>query len=215
MKVLTIASGKGGTGKTIIAATLAARLATRSPKERVAMIDLNSDQASLTQWWIARGRGVSPYLVQDVSNLVSTVRALNKDGYSWCVIDCPPTDTHINDFGILVADLVIVPVRLAFLDTNATQSTVETAVQRRKRFAFLVNAYDVRPAFKKSNTEALGMLGLIGPMFETRLPYSAKFIEGQSAGKTPAELDKTISEKIDALIAEIDAMLSTKGKANV
>ena len=214
MKVLTIASGKGGTGKTIIAATLAARLAARSPKERVAMIDLNADQASLTQWWIARGRGVSPYLVQEVSNLVSTVRALKKDGYAWCVIDCPPTDTHINDFGILVADLVIVPVRLAFLDTNATESIVETAAQRRKRFAFLVNAYDARPAFKKSNTEGLGMLGS-WPMFEIRLPYSAKFIEGQSAGKTPAELDKSIAEKIDALIDEIETMLSTKGKVNV
>lgn len=215
MKVLTIASGKGGTGKTIIAATLAARLAARSRKERVAMIDLNSDQASLTQWWIARGRGVSPYLVQDVGSIIGTIRALNKDGYSWCVIDCPPTDTHINDFGILVADLVIVPVRLAFLDTNGTQSIVETAKQRRKRFAFLVNAFDTRPAFKKPNSEALGMLGLIGPVFETRLPYSAKFIEGQSAGKTPAEIDKPISDAIDALIEEIKAMLSTKGKANV
>ena len=77
MKTLAIASGKGGTGKSIIAATIAARLAARSRKERVAMIDLNADQATLTQWYIARGGGVSPYLLQDGnSSLISNVRAL-------------------------------------------------------------------------------------------------------------------------------------------
>ena len=212
MKVLTCASGKGGTGKSVITLTIAAQLA-RSRKERVAMIDLNSDQASLTQWWITRGRDVSPYLVEDAGNLITTIRALKKDGYTWCVIDCPPTDTEINEFGILVADLVIIPLRLAFLDLNATESTAEMATRRRKPFAYLVNAYDARPAFKKSNAEVLTVFEIMSPVFKTRLPYSAKFIEGQSAGKTAAEIDKTISATIDALIEEIKAML--KVKANV
>jgi cellulose biosynthesis protein BcsQ len=215
MKTLTVASGKGGTGKSIIAASIAAQLAARSRKERVAMIDLNSDQATLTQWWIARGRGVSPYLLQDGnSSLIVNVRALRKDGYAWCVIDCPPTDTVINEVGIMVSDFVVVPVRLAFFDASATQSIVETAKQRRKPFAFLVNAFDARPAFKKPNAEALALLASLGPIFKTRLPYSAKFIEGQSAGKTPAEIDKPISDAFDALVEEIKVMLSTKGKPN-
>jgi cellulose biosynthesis protein BcsQ len=212
MKILTVASGKGGTGKSVITATIATQLA-RSRKERVAMIDLNADQASLTQWWIARGRGVSPYLVEDAGNLITTIRALKKDGYTWCLIDCPPTDTEINEFAIMVADLVIVPVRLAWVDFNATQSIIETALRRRKPYAFLVNAYDARAPFKKSNAEALGMLDLISPVFETRLPYSAKFVESQSAGKTAAEIDKSISATVDALLEEINAML--KVKANV
>ena len=106
------------------------------------------------------------------------------------------------------------PVHLAFFDASATQSIIETARQRRKPFAFLVNAFDARPAFKKSNAEALALLASLGPIFKTRLPYSAKFIEGQSSGKTPAEIDKPISDAVDALIEEIKAMPSTKGKAN-
>ena len=53
MKVVTIAAPKGGSGKTSAVSALAARAALESA--RVAMFDLNSDQANLTQWYILRG----------------------------------------------------------------------------------------------------------------------------------------------------------------
>lgn len=212
MKVLVTASGKGGTGKSLVAATLAIRLARQRKGDKgegkVGMIDLNADQASLTQWWILRGRGVAPYLMEEPGSVIDDVKALSAQGYAWCVIDTPPTDTEINEFAILVADLVIIPVRLAFLDTNATDMIVDMCRKRKKRFAFLINAYDGRPQFKKANSEAIAMLAGRGPVFETKLPYSAKFLEGQSTGKTGPELDKTLATTVDELIEEIKEMVA-------
>jgi cellulose biosynthesis protein BcsQ len=122
----------------------------------------------------------------------------------------PLQQFRIARIAVLVADLVIIPVRPAFLDMNATESLVGTCKKRRKRYAFLVNAFDGRPAFKKSNTDALGLLDGQGPVFNVRLPYSAKFIEGQSAGKTGPEVDKALAAPIDALIDEIKEMIGMK-----
>jgi chromosome partitioning protein len=212
MKVIVTASGKGGTGKTLVAATLAIRLARQRKGDKsdgkVGMIDLNADQASLTQWWVLRGRGVSPYLMEEAGSVIDDVKTLSAEGYAWCLIDTPPTDTEINEFAILVADLVIIPVRPAFLDMNATDLIVDICRKRKKKFAFLINSYDGRPQFRKANTEAIAMLAGRGPIFETRLPYSAKFIEGQSSGKTGPELDKALAASVDALLEEVKAMIS-------
>jgi MinD-like ATPase involved in chromosome partitioning or flagellar assembly len=47
MKVITVASPKGGSGKTTLASVLAVRASMESA--RVAMFDLNADQGNLTQ----------------------------------------------------------------------------------------------------------------------------------------------------------------------
>ena len=59
MRTITVASGKGGSTKTTCTATLAVRAAKDG---RVGMIDLNEDQASLTDWWINRGKADNPTL---------------------------------------------------------------------------------------------------------------------------------------------------------
>jgi MinD-like ATPase involved in chromosome partitioning or flagellar assembly len=63
MKTITVASAKGGTGKSTITALLAARASQDTP--RVAMMDLNFDQGSLTQWWSMRGEPDSPKLIAE------------------------------------------------------------------------------------------------------------------------------------------------------
>ena len=91
---------------------------------------------------------------------------------------------------------------------NATDLIVDICRKRKKKFAFLINAYDGRPQFRKANTEAIAMLAGRGPIFETRLPYSAKFLQGQSSGKTGPELDKALATSVDALLEEVKAMIS-------
>ena len=54
MKTITIASAKGGSGKSTITAALAVRAC--QDTKQVAMMDLNFDQGSLTQWWQLAGR---------------------------------------------------------------------------------------------------------------------------------------------------------------
>jgi chromosome partitioning protein len=215
MKVIVCASGKGGSGKTLTTATLAIRLARQKKGDKgegkVAMIDLNADQASLTQWWILRGRGVAPFLLENPGNVIHDVKTLAADNYSWCLIDTPPTDTEVIEFAIMTADLVVVPVRASFLDMNAIDLIVDLCKKRRRPYAFLFNSYDARPQFKKVNAEALAMLkGKGGRIFEAKLPYDAAFMSGQSAGKTGPEVKADLGKNVDGLIGEIKDMLAER-----
>jgi Mrp family chromosome partitioning ATPase len=70
VKVIAMASPKGGSGKTTIASALAVRAAEES--KRVAMFDLNSDQGNLTQWWVLRGEPMCPRLVEDAPTSPAT-----------------------------------------------------------------------------------------------------------------------------------------------
>jgi cellulose biosynthesis protein BcsQ len=63
MKVFTIAGPKGGCGKSVATASLAVRAL--KDAGRVAIVDLDEDQGTLTEWWTLRGRRVDPFLKQD------------------------------------------------------------------------------------------------------------------------------------------------------
>ena len=210
MKVLVVASAKGGSGKTLVTANVAARLAKRKG-ERVAMIDLDGTQGTLTKWWQARGRGVSPYLLEDPRSVASDVRTLAADGYTWCVIDTPPLDMKVIEFAVNVADFVIVPLMLSAPDIDAAKTVIGLCNRWRKKYAFLINSFDSRPTFKKANADGLAMLPR-GPVFETRLPDSPKFREGWQTGKVGADTDKTLTAKVDELIDEIKEFGSAKAK---
>ena len=71
MKTITIATAKGGSGKTTIASALAVRAA--RDFKRVTMLDLNVDQGTLTNWWMTRGKPDNPHCFSDVDDVGETV----------------------------------------------------------------------------------------------------------------------------------------------
>ena len=89
MKTITVASTKGGSGKSTIVAALAVRAAQETPK--IAMMDLNFDQGSLTQWWQLRGKPQTPFLAQNVENIPGDIRVIAAMKYEWLFIDSPAT----------------------------------------------------------------------------------------------------------------------------
>lgn len=212
MRVLVIASAKGGSGKSLVSANLAARLSKRKG-DRVAMIDLDGTQGTLTKWWLARGRGVTPYLLEDPRSVASDVRTLAADGYTWCVIDTPPLDMKVIEFAINVADFVVIPVMLSAPDLDAAKTIVGLCNRWRKKYAFLINSFDNRPAFKKANADGLALMAQRDPVFKTRMPDNPKFREGWSVGKVGAETDKKLGDEVGKIIAEIEEMTASKAKA--
>jgi Mrp family chromosome partitioning ATPase len=57
---------------------------------RVALIDLNFDQANTTQWWILRGEPDNPALFNDFDDLIGEVKEMRREGWDYIVIDTPP-----------------------------------------------------------------------------------------------------------------------------
>lgn len=207
MKTITIASAKGGSGKSTITSTLAVRAC--QDTKQVAMMDLNFDQGSLSQWWHLRGEPAAPRLALNVENIPRDVRTL-ASVYEWLFIDTPPADMDLIEQAIAVADAVVIPVRSGFFDVIAVQSVLEMVKEHRKPFAFVLNAVDNR--FKTLTKQTTAALVELGPMFATQISYRQPYIQALVIGKTGPEFEKDLRPEIDSLWSEVKR-LAERGRA--
>jgi cellulose biosynthesis protein BcsQ len=219
MRAICLASGKGGTSKSTLTAALAAWLARDSTKlpadkrAKVAIADLNFDQATLTDWWGKRGRPLYPHLVQ-LTNFAGDLAALRKTNWHYCLIDTPPTDLDVIETGILEADATLIPVRPSDLDISACRAVVDLCRRRRKPFAFILCQVDTRPAFRKINDAAIERLGEMGHVLSTTFPMNKAYLTAVAdpalRGKTGHEIDKTLEPTIAAIWREVEKIGASK-----
>jgi chromosome partitioning protein len=200
MKTFTIAGPKGGCGKSSLVTALAVRATADTGK--VAMVDLNEDQGTLSEWWTLRGRPATPWLENSEGTLDELVDSLRAGGWTYTFIDGPPYEQDLIEMSVLVADAVLIPVKLAYFDTSAIDSIVGMCQRRKKPYAFVINEFDDRKMFASANAVPLAMLGGRGPILKTRIAYHPKHRVGQIEGKTGAELDRALAKEIDALWTE-------------
>ena len=219
MKTVAVASCKGGSGKTTTTVTLAWRAACDFGK--VAMIDMNEDQGTLTAWWQLRGRTVNPYLLKDPGDLESDIKVLASEGFQVCFIDTPPMDMELIEIAVVLADAVVVPVMPAYFDTAAVDAVVDMCKRRKKPYRFLWSAYDKRATFDAVNREALAALKGRGDIFAAKLSYDPGYRLGQIDGKAGPEKVKRLQPEVDALwdevraLAKIDAPASAPPKLTI
>lgn len=207
MKTIAVASAKGGSGKSSITAALAVRACQDTPK--VALMDLNLDQGSLTQWWTVRGSPDAPGLALNVENVPRDVRTL-ATAYDWLFIDTPPSEMDLIEQAIAVADAVLVPVRCGFFDVIAVQTVIEMCREHRRPFAFVLTAVDAR--YKTLTKQTLAALADLGPLLKTQISYRQPWIAALVIGKTGPEIEKDLRPEIDGLWAEVKC-LAQKGRA--
>lgn len=206
MHVVTIAGPKGGSGKSTLTAILAVRASTIKGA-KVAMIDLNEDQGTLTDWWILRGRPANPFLYNSEGTLDELVAGLRADGYTHCFIDGPPYEQDLVEMSVIVANAVLIPVKLSYFDTSAIDSIIGMCQRRKKPYAFVISEYDARIAFSNPNNIGLGMLEGRGHILPTRIAYHAKHRVGQIQGKTGGELDKALAVESENVWKETGRLL--------
>jgi len=208
MRAVCIASGKGGTSKTTLTAALGAWLARGHEKQppekriKVAIADLNFDQATLTNWWGKRGRPLFPHLLQ-ITNFADDLGALRQANWDYCLIDTPPDEMDIIETAIIEADATLIPVRASELDIAASRAVVDLCRRRRKPFAFILTQVDTRQPFKKINAAAIALLEEMGTVLEETFPmhraYLASLADPTLRGKTGHEIDKGLESDIAAI----------------
>ncbi len=150
MNVITLASRKGGAGKSTLTAQLAAQC--HATGKRTLIIDADP-QGSLSLWHSLRRDG-QPKLVTPERGLDRALAFAMIEGTDYVFIDTAPTMWVVVQEAIRVATMVLIPARPGFFDLAAVRETVKVARERDRPYAVVINAAPVKRDEKESNLVA-------------------------------------------------------------
>jgi chromosome partitioning protein len=200
--VITVAQQKGGAGKTMIAANLAALLAASA---RVALLDIDP-QKSLARWHALRAEraGAAAISFADVAGwrLAATLDKL-RASHDVVLIDSPPhveTDARLAVRG---AGLVIVPVQPSLPDLWAAEGTFKLARDEKRKLAVLFNRAPSASRLRLRLADELAerRVPVLAATLGNRTGYAVAFAQG--LGVTEASPRSVAAAEIRALLAEI------------
>src|SRR5215472_18274275 len=165
MNVITLASRKGGAGKTTLTAHLAAYA--HGLGHRCLIVDADP-QGSLTLWHSMRPDR-QPALQSAARGIDRALAFAQVDGYEWVFIDTAPTMWVVVQEAIRAASLVVIPARPGFFDIAAVRETVAIARQGKKPYAVVINAAPV----KRDDKEAPAVLQSRAALHKLSIPVSS------------------------------------------
>jgi chromosome partitioning protein len=182
MDILTIASQKGGAGKTTLAAHLAVE-AEHTGAGPVALVDADL-QGSLSSWWNERTAETPAFAAVEIDRLAAHMTGLRRQGINVVIIDTPPALIDTIKAAIAVADLVLIPARPSPHDLRAVGVTVEMAEQTGKPFCFVVNGAASRSRIALEARDALAQHGPVAPVtLHQRVDFATAMIDGRTVGE--------------------------------
>ncbi|PHU99798.1 ParA family protein [Iodobacter sp. BJB302] len=209
MRILVVASQKGGVGKTTIAGHLGV-MAEMKNAGPVALIDTDP-QGSLSCWWNERQAEAPLFASVDIANLKTHLQQLAKAGIKLAIIDTPPAVTDTIRDVLAVADLVLIPTRPSPHDLRAVGSTVDLVERAGKRMVFVLNGAAPRAKITGEAAVALSQHGTVAPVtLYQRTDFAASMIDG----RTVQELDASSksAEEIERLWSYVFTQISKRDK---
>ena len=179
MRVLALASQKGGSGKTTLSGHLAVQ-AQRAGAGPVVLIDIDP-QGSLADWWNEREAEMPAFAQTTVARLANDLQVLRQQGFKLAGIDTPPAITMAIQTVISVAELIVVPTRPSPHDLRAVGATVDLCERSGKPLLFVVNAATPKARITAEAAVALSQHGTVAPVtVHQRTDFAASMIDGRT-----------------------------------
>jgi chromosome partitioning protein len=179
MRVLAMASQKGGSGKTTLSGHIAvqAQLAGAGP---VVLIDIDP-QGSLADWWNERETEFPAFAQTTVARLAHDLEQLRQQGFKLAVIDTPPAITMAIQSVITVSELIVIPTRPSPHDLRAVGATVDLCERAAKPLIFVVNGATPKAKITYEAAVALSQHGTVAPItVHHRTEFAASMIDGRT-----------------------------------
>ena len=191
--VITVAQQKGGAGKTMLVANLAACLA---PHHRVTVLDIDP-QHTLARWHGLRaGRSdLAAIGFSEVSGWrVRGELARLSDSSDILVVDTPPQIDSDAARAIRAAALVLVPMQPSMPDLWAADATLKIAVAERRKLAVVLTRAPAKSALRSTIEADLAARGIamLPEVMGDRRAYAQAFAAGM--GVTEAKRSAAAAE---------------------
>jgi chromosome partitioning protein len=216
MKIIVIASQKGGAGKT----TLAAHLAVTADQEGAGpsvLIDTDP-QGSLSAWWNSREADTPALASASLAELAAKLDGLAAAGFKLAVIDTPPAITAAIRDVVKLADLVLIPTRPSPHDLRAVGSTVDIAQEASRPFAFAVTQAKPTARLTVQAVAALSAHGAVAPaIVHDRVDYAASMVDGRTVSETDGKSRSAeeMRQLLSFVLERLHAKTKTKKKETV
>ena len=203
--VITVAQQKGGAGKTMLAANLAAVMAATV---RVAVLDIDP-QRSLTRWHRLRNAGLAAITHSDLSGwrLGAELDRL-RQSHDVLIVDSPPQADTDARLAIRAAGLVLVPIQPSAPDLWAAAATFELARAERRPAWLVLNRVAGGGALRKDIAAEIARAGhpSLAATLGNRIGFASAFARGM--GVTEAAPRSLAAAELRALADEIRSKLA-------
>jgi chromosome partitioning protein len=213
MRILALASQKGGVGKTTLAGHLAVE-AERQGAGPVALLDTDP-QGSLAAWWNSRQAETPLFVRGDLATLRAQLDQLAAAGIKLVLIDTPPAITENITAVVRHADLVLIPTRPSPHDLRAVGATVDLVERAQKPMVFVVNGATARARITGDAAVALSQHGTVAPVtIHQRVDFAVSMIDGQTvyeldagsnSAKEVTELWNYVNARLSKSVSEVAA----------
>ncbi|MGP0092314.1 MAG: AAA family ATPase [Xanthobacteraceae bacterium] len=203
MKVISLVTQKGGSGKSTLCVSLA--VAAQEAGKLVYILEMDR-QATVTQWAQAR-QGREPEVGQvRADNLADMLKSIAKGAPDFVFIDTPGVDSPGTNEAIRLANLCLIPCRPTPADLRAMKPTLAAIHRLERDFAFVLNQTPPRSYRVRDTSEGLQVLGVMAEV-NIVMRNDHQDAIGLGLGVTELHKDGPAAEEIRQLWAWIDNRL--------